>query len=675
MIIDGNTYYKIANGLVANDGITLPSEYQRVEYIESSGTQYIDTGVTIGNTINTIIDYNYTSIDSNERYLYGYDSPYVFGMMKGTGRFFSNGGSTFNIDTERHIAELGLVVKIDGVTKATRVSVPTTTENYFIFSGNPNKYFILARVYNLQIFDNNNLVRYFIPCYRKSDSVIGMYDIVNGVFYTNQGSGTFLKGKDVTIYNIKAVPYDAEIEYLESDGNQYIDTGITCTTPTKYILRGAKVGNRASNKSGFFGSNAWLYSLIFYTSDNNLRWCNYSNRYDFNNLVSGTFYDIECNKNGSMYVNGNETSLNSDTNFGGDNIKIFVGAYYAASSVKISKFKIYNGETLLLDLIPVRKGNVGYMYDKVSGKLFGNSGTGNFILGPDKEETPYISGHVTDGSSTFSFLVNENVTITTNVDSKGDFKWYADRKITSLKQAFNEKRNISFVKLCNLKDFTNMTQMFRGGSADTNLTKIVFKNCDFSNVTNLTNAFSNRRGLISIEGLDRTTSLNTSLNCTFQYCESLVFDSDFNWDKFINSGITNFTGTFMSCKGHSGTIDLSNSSSPTAFPSCFGNCYAKTIIFPQSIPSNCNVDGIFTGAFYVENIIAYSISNSMNLKDCPLTKQSVLNLINAAQANITYTLKYSVYNKCASGGEWYSDVQAAIDAKALQGYTVTLISA
>jgi len=36
-----------------------------------------------------------------------------------------------------------------------------------------------------------------------------------------------------------------------------------------------------------------------------------------------------------------------------------------------------------MDLIPVRVGQVGYMYDKISNKLFGNSGTGSFILGPD----------------------------------------------------------------------------------------------------------------------------------------------------------------------------------------------------------------------------------------------------------------------------------------------------
>ena len=46
--------------------------------------------------------------------------------------------------------------------------------------------------------------------------------------------------------------------------------------------------------------------------------------------------------------------------------------------------RIWDGDSLLLDLIPVRKGQVGYMYDRVSGQLFGNAGTGDFILGADK---------------------------------------------------------------------------------------------------------------------------------------------------------------------------------------------------------------------------------------------------------------------------------------------------
>lgn len=37
-----------------------------------------------------------------------------------------------------------------------------------------------------------------VPCYRKADTVIGFYDVVNDVFYTNEGTGTFVKGPDVT---------------------------------------------------------------------------------------------------------------------------------------------------------------------------------------------------------------------------------------------------------------------------------------------------------------------------------------------------------------------------------------------------------------------------------------------------------------------------------------------
>lgn len=36
-----------------------------------------------------------------------------------------------------------------------------------------------------------------IPCYRKSDNVIGMYDIVTGRFFTDLGEGTLSKGADL----------------------------------------------------------------------------------------------------------------------------------------------------------------------------------------------------------------------------------------------------------------------------------------------------------------------------------------------------------------------------------------------------------------------------------------------------------------------------------------------
>lgn len=40
-------------------------------------------------------------------------------------------------------------------------------------------------------------VRDFVPCYRKSDNVIWMYDFINNQFYTNAWTGTFTKWPDV----------------------------------------------------------------------------------------------------------------------------------------------------------------------------------------------------------------------------------------------------------------------------------------------------------------------------------------------------------------------------------------------------------------------------------------------------------------------------------------------
>lgn len=58
-----------------------------------------------------------------------------------------------------------------------------------------------------------------------------------------------------------------------------------------------------------------------------------------------------------------------------------------------------------------------------------------------------------------------------------------------------------------------------------------------------------------------------------------------------------------------------------------------------------------------------------------LLKNNIISIIEAAAANVTYTLHATIYAKCANGGEWHTEIQAAIDAKAAQGYTVTLISA
>ena len=55
----------------------------------------------------------------------------------------------------------------------------------------------VGRVYYVTVSANDGVVLNLIPCYRKSDGEIGMYDTVSQTFFTNAGTGTFAKGADV----------------------------------------------------------------------------------------------------------------------------------------------------------------------------------------------------------------------------------------------------------------------------------------------------------------------------------------------------------------------------------------------------------------------------------------------------------------------------------------------
>ena len=63
---------------------------------------------------------------------------------------------------------------------------------------------------------------------------------------------------------------------------------------------------------------------------------------------------------------------------------------------RINRYSVTRDGAKILDFIPVRKGTVGYLYDRVSGALFGNAGTGDFVLGPDVVPVEYIESHGTE---------------------------------------------------------------------------------------------------------------------------------------------------------------------------------------------------------------------------------------------------------------------------------------
>ena len=99
------------------------------------------------------------------------------------------------------------------------------------------------------------------------------------------------------------------------------------------------------------------------------------------------------------------------------------------------------------------------------------------------------------------------------------------------------------------------------------------------------------------------------------------------------------------------------------------NCSALENLNMPSIPRGVDVNGFVDGCTSLANITLDELNvDAISFGDCPLTKQSVLNLINAATADVDITLKSDVYAEMVED----ADVQSAISAKLGSSITVNL---
>ena len=175
-------------------GHNLPTTYYELEWLQSSGTQYINTGVIYSSQTSAEVDFKFINhtASTEQEVLAAYESS-TDRMQCGktnTDVFNDQGGFGYDSSllTDRVLAK--------GVGKG------NGTLPLFLFAQNetssaPVHITGTKRVYSCKIKQNNSWVRYFVPAKRKSDNVLGMYDIINGTFYTNAGSGTFTGGPAV----------------------------------------------------------------------------------------------------------------------------------------------------------------------------------------------------------------------------------------------------------------------------------------------------------------------------------------------------------------------------------------------------------------------------------------------------------------------------------------------
>ena len=102
-------------------------------------------------------------------------------------------------------------------------------------------------------------------------------------------------------------------------------------------------------------------------------------------------------------------------------------------SLKMYMSSIVLNDVCVRNFIPVRVGNVGYMYDKVSGQLFGNSGTGNFILGPDVKSKQLPTQLTSIGANAYQGCSNlKSLNIPENLQTIGDYAFAGCYQISSI---------------------------------------------------------------------------------------------------------------------------------------------------------------------------------------------------------------------------------------------------
>ena len=193
-------------------------------------------------------------------------------------------------------------------------------------------------------------------------------------------------------------PYDSEILYLQGQYRNnltWIDTGVSLYDGDIEIVFQFPQHSINAGAFGYSVYGAWkgesVAGLVAGCS------C-----FDYNNKVSFRYgaaqtlfysvFDTDIHVFSTslqrMFLDGEDLGISGRvTTYGEyivDTIPLFCernrGVVGVTSSARIYSFRCEG----VIDLIPVRIGDEGYMYDLFSGKLLGNEGTGKFVLGPDK---------------------------------------------------------------------------------------------------------------------------------------------------------------------------------------------------------------------------------------------------------------------------------------------------
>ena len=185
----------------------LPSGYTRLEYIQSDGSQYIDTGYVPTRSTSAKLKLNPQNIQESAILGASWDMGGFFLM------FYS---SKFRWHSASSADSAAITTNTDYVVEVRNTRMIVDGTEYPVSAGNVAQSAIRLfsttnaggsgasntkgsfKLYYCDIYEDGSRAMAFIPAKRNSDDAVGLYDIVGGSFYTNGGSGAFAAGSEVT---------------------------------------------------------------------------------------------------------------------------------------------------------------------------------------------------------------------------------------------------------------------------------------------------------------------------------------------------------------------------------------------------------------------------------------------------------------------------------------------
>lgn len=377
------------------------SNYTWLDYLQSSGTQYINTGVIPNSNTRIVIK---AQLDTPHS-IYGVNQSGANFNITGSS---SNGGVVYyywggggaskmtNLFSEVHIFEQNKnICYVDNDIYHTYTNSSwAATAPIFLFGRNNGTALNdsgTARIYSCQIYDNGTLVRDFVPCL--TNGTPGMYDLVNSAFYANAGSDNFKIGYKGSGYQW--------LEYIQNTGIEQINTGYPAPegfiseAVVEYVTKAGGYVLGSHNIVSPWGRNGFGVNGLGYWELGTGDSCPASS----SQVALNTKYSIKMSSvkgNSYLDVNGSRLISTTDsTDRSAGSIYIFRNQYEQYHNSSTSQIKLYslkfwlpNG-TLIRDFVPCISpiGKVG-LYDKVTKRFFGNNGSGYLIAGPAKESLP-----------------------------------------------------------------------------------------------------------------------------------------------------------------------------------------------------------------------------------------------------------------------------------------------